>query len=241
MTAGGRRGLDRMNRIGRIFLKKPEWRAEAWQNHGQQNHFLGGMARCRAGRVYGRGIVSHVLFFSRPPARRAYGSERSGVPREHGRLGRAGAESGSLIDEVAVRVSFTVETTVLPSFARQRGACSGVSMSAGRASSSHVPFFSRAAASQGSMAVSAVQAQRVVRSSMRLRRGCLTRSRRPCSPLVHRRCRARNSAISLSRSGRLSCSVLCPAPGMIWRVLSTPAFWSAWWSLWLWMSGTMSS
>jgi hypothetical protein len=35
------------------------------------------------------------------------------------------------IDEVAARVSFTVETTVLPSFALPRGACSGVSMSAG--------------------------------------------------------------------------------------------------------------
>jgi len=129
------------------------------------------------------GIVSHALFFSRPPARRAYGSERSGVPRKHGRLGRAGAESGLLIDAVAVRVSFTVETTVLPSFARQRGACSGVSMSAGRASSSHVPFFSLAAASQGSMAVSAVQAQGVACLSMRLRRGCLSRSGRTCSPL----------------------------------------------------------
>ena len=35
------------------------------------------------------------------------------------------------IDEVAARVSYTVETTVLPSFALPRGSCSGVSMSAG--------------------------------------------------------------------------------------------------------------
>jgi hypothetical protein len=38
---------------------------------------------------------------------------------------------GSLIDEVAARVSFTVETSVLPSFALPRDCCSGVSMSAG--------------------------------------------------------------------------------------------------------------
>ena len=42
------------------------------------------------------------------------------------------AARGLTIDEVAARVSFTVETTVLPSFALPRGACSGVSMSAGK-------------------------------------------------------------------------------------------------------------
>ena len=41
------------------------------------------------------------------------------------------ARRGLSIDEVAARVSFTVETTVLPSFALPRGACSGVSVSAG--------------------------------------------------------------------------------------------------------------
>ena len=51
---------------------------------------------------------------------------------------------------------FTVETTVLPSFARQRD------LYLGGASSSHDPNFSRAAASEGSMTVSVVQAQGVV-------------------------------------------------------------------------------
>ena len=46
------------------------------------------------------------------------------------------------------------------------------------------PFFSREAASQGSMAVSAVQAKGVVWKSMRWRREYLSRSRRPCSPLA---------------------------------------------------------
>jgi hypothetical protein len=57
-----------MNRIGRIFLKRPEWSAEAWQNHGQQNHFLGGMARCHAGREFGRDIVlACPIFAAKPP------------------------------------------------------------------------------------------------------------------------------------------------------------------------------
>jgi hypothetical protein len=34
--------------------------------------------------------------------------------REHGRLDRTGARRGSLIDEVAARVSFTLETSVPP-------------------------------------------------------------------------------------------------------------------------------
>ena len=41
------------------------------------------------------------------------------------------ARRGLTIDEVAARVSYTVETTVLPSFALPRESCSGVSMSAG--------------------------------------------------------------------------------------------------------------
>ena len=41
------------------------------------------------------------------------------------------ARRGLTIDEVAARVSYTVETTVLPSFALPRGSCSGVSMTAG--------------------------------------------------------------------------------------------------------------
>ena len=43
-----------------------------------------------------------------------------------------------IIDEVAERVSFTVETTVLPSFALPRDCCSGVSVSAGRGCDSAV-------------------------------------------------------------------------------------------------------
>jgi hypothetical protein len=42
---------------------------------------------------------------------------RSSVPGEHGPLSCAGARPGLPIDEVEARVSFTVETTVLPSFA----------------------------------------------------------------------------------------------------------------------------
>jgi hypothetical protein len=41
---------------------------------------------------------------------------RSGVSGGDGRLGRAGARRGFFIDEVAARVSFTVETTAHPSF-----------------------------------------------------------------------------------------------------------------------------
>ena len=48
------------------------------------------------------------------------------------------ARRGLTLDEVAAPVSFTVETTVLLSFARPRGDCSGVSMSAGGGSDSAV-------------------------------------------------------------------------------------------------------
>ena len=44
-----------------------------------------------------------------------------GVSGVHGRLGRAGARRGLLIDEVATTVSFTAETAVLPSEARRDG------------------------------------------------------------------------------------------------------------------------
>ena len=45
-----------------------------------------------------------------------------------GHPGRIGARRGSLIDVAAARVSFTVETTILPSFALPRGACSGAGL-----------------------------------------------------------------------------------------------------------------
>ena len=51
------------------------------------------------------------------------------VVQEH--RGCTSARRGLTIDEVAARVSYTVETTVLPSFALPRESCSGVSMSAG--------------------------------------------------------------------------------------------------------------
>jgi hypothetical protein len=48
---------------------------------------------------------------------------------------------------------------------------------------SHAPSFSRSAAFQGSLAVSAVQAQSLVCLSLRLRSECFSRSGRPC-PLL---------------------------------------------------------
>jgi hypothetical protein len=53
-------------------------------------------------------------------------------------------EAGFDIDDVAARVSFTVETTVLLSFALPHGDCSGVSIERREcASSSHGPFLRR--------------------------------------------------------------------------------------------------
>ena len=86
--------------------------------------------------------------------------------------------------------------------------------------SSRMPYFSaalrlveptgrREAASQGSMAVSVVQAQRVVRSSMRLRRECLSRSRRACSPLLRG-----NALRKLGGFIVLACPIFQPRSGV---------------------------
>jgi hypothetical protein len=55
-----------------------------------------------------------------------------GAIRGSRRSGHEGRNRRSLvIDEVAARASFTVETTMLPSFALTRDCCGGVSVSAG--------------------------------------------------------------------------------------------------------------
>ncbi len=50
-------------------------------------------------------------------------SRSFGIFVVQGHPGRLGGRRGLVIDEVAARVSFTVETTVLPSFALPRGSC----------------------------------------------------------------------------------------------------------------------
>jgi hypothetical protein len=93
--------------------------AEFRQNHGQQNHFLDGVERCRADRDYGRVHRPRMTHFSAAPrlgdlpsGAWAYGqgagSERSGVQGGHGHHGCAGAKRGLIIGEGAMRVSFTV-------------------------------------------------------------------------------------------------------------------------------------
>ena len=86
------------------------------------------------------------------------------------------AEKGG-VDAVRV-VAFAYDTYTNPS--KNNGAAARV-VNPGGASSSHAPNFSSEAASQGSMTVSVVQAQSRVRPWMRLRRECLSRSRRACS------------------------------------------------------------
>jgi hypothetical protein len=116
------------------------------------------------------------------------------------------------------RLTLNAEFLTLNQKSARSGSCSGVAISAGvlrfgshrqplqtraaarfvtweGSSSSHDPRFSREAASHGRIAVSAVQAHGGVRSSMWLRHECLSRSRRPCSPLS--RCRAIAVAASL--------------------------------------------
>ena len=99
-------------------------------------------------------------FFSRPPARRAYGSESSGVRGEHDRLGRAGGRrdgsdtawwrSGAALGQAGGRPSKGLRAAarvVTESFfwGGSAYALRGYGVTLG-SSSSHDPFFSRAAA-----------------------------------------------------------------------------------------------
>jgi hypothetical protein len=78
--------------VGREDLTEARRHGErAWEKWTEFTEFFGEGGRWLADREYGRGIVSHAPFFSRPPARRAYGSESSGVSVEARRSGNGAA------------------------------------------------------------------------------------------------------------------------------------------------------
>jgi hypothetical protein len=117
-----------------------------------QRHGGGGKAWFGAACIWEGPSSSHGPFFSREAASllemqwrhcRANGSAAARRPYL-GKRARYSARRGLVIVEVAARVSFTVETTVLLSFALPRGDCSGVSIERREcASSSHGPFLRR--------------------------------------------------------------------------------------------------